>query len=63
MFRWDPTISAGNIIAAAAIVTAIVAAYVRIREELAIIKTQLEPLWNEFAERRKGHRRAEDRHA
>lgn len=63
MLRWDPTISAGNLIAAAAIVTAIVAAYVRIREELAVIKTQLEPLWKEFGERRHVRRRSQDRGA
>lgn len=60
MLRWDPTISAGNLIAATAIVGAIVAAWVAIRERLTRIETQLEPMWKEFAERRHTRRRAED---
>lgn len=58
---WDPTITAGNVLTAAMILGGVFVAYVRLREELIEIKTRLQPLWDEFTERRKAARRAEDR--
>jgi hypothetical protein len=61
MLHWDPTISAGNIVSALIIVGGVFLAYVRLREELTEIKTQLKPLWDEYTDRRAVVRRAEDR--
>lgn len=36
-------------------------AYAKLREQLATIDTKLAPLWAEYTDRRKIHRRSEDR--
>lgn len=55
--NWDPTIRLGDILTSSAFVGVGVGAYFRLRERLIAIETKLEPLWEEFAERRSGHER------
>jgi hypothetical protein len=58
---WDPTISAGNLLTAVMMLGGVLLTYVKLREELVEIKTRLQPLWDEYTERRKVQRRAADR--
>jgi hypothetical protein len=58
---WDPTISAGNLLTAAMMLGGVLLTYVKLREDLVEIKTRLQPLWDEYTERRKVQRRAADR--
>jgi hypothetical protein len=54
------TITLGNVIQIGVIITAVYAAYSKIRERLVRIETRLAPLWREY-ERRQWHRREENR--
>lgn len=56
----DMTITLGNVIQIGVIITAVYAAYSKIRERLVRIETRLAPLWREY-ERRQWHRREENR--
>jgi hypothetical protein len=59
--RLDMAISLGNVIQIAVIVVGIFMAYTKLKERLVSIETQLEPLWNEYTDRRHGNRRVVDR--
>jgi hypothetical protein len=59
--KLDLTITLGNVIQSAVLVTAVYAAYSKIRERLIRIETQLDPLWKDYTDRRHVRRRTEDR--
>jgi hypothetical protein len=50
--RLDMTITFGNVLQIVSTIVIVFAAYVRIRERLVRIETQLDPLWREFERRR-----------
>ncbi|NUR55170.1 MAG: hypothetical protein HOQ29_12035 [Acidobacteria bacterium] len=47
------TITLGNLIQIATFIIAIVMAYQKLRERLAVIETKLDPLWGKFIGRRR----------
>jgi hypothetical protein len=57
---WDGTISVGTVMQIVVMVGGFVALYIKLSERLARIETQVDPMWREFAERRKAVRRRED---
>lgn len=57
----DLTITLGNILQITATIVAVFMAYVGLRERLVGIETRLNPLWDEYTDRRKAERRREDR--
>jgi hypothetical protein len=59
--RLDMTITIGTLLQIGATVIAVGVAYAKLREQLATIDTKLAPLWDEYTDRRKIHRRSEDR--
>ncbi len=52
---FDLSVTLGNILEIASLIVAVWGAYLKIRERLVRIETQLDPLWKEF-ERRRGVR-------
>jgi len=59
--RLDMVITFGNVLEIAAILIGTLAAYAKLKERLVSIETRLEPLWDEFTDRRHGPRRVADR--
>jgi len=57
----DMTVTLGNVIQTAVIVSGLFLAYTRLRERLVRIETRLGPLWREYTGRRGYIRRGEDR--
>ncbi len=59
--RLDMTITFGNLLQIGATAVLVVSAYIKLREQLVSLSTKIEPLWNEYTDRRHVARRAEDR--
>lgn len=49
--HFDLTITLGNVLQTVVILLAIIAGYVRLREQLVAIQTKIEPLWDEYTDR------------
>lgn len=59
--RLDMTITLGNVLQLGGFVLGLFIVYVKLREQLVEMNTKLAPLWDEYTNRRKIHRRSEDR--
>lgn len=57
---WDGTVTLGAVMQIVTFIGGLIVLYVKLSERLLRIETQVEPMWHEFAERRKIARRRED---
>jgi hypothetical protein len=57
----EMTIRIGDILQIGATVAVVLGAYVKLREQMVTLQTQIAPLWKEFTDRRVYTRREEDR--